>query len=286
MFHEDADPEHLWAKLQGPLGITPTEAAQKGDDRVYVHFEKAADLIHDLGGIVSVHVGRKSNSLENIGNDHPYKQAFKHDLARKHIDIFELGQTRDEPAYREKVFPSIGYKRPLVICSDNHNIRNYKLKAYCWIKGDPAFATFQQVKSDPEERVYIGENPPSVERVLNNPTKYLKAISFSKVAGSTLSEDWFTGKVPLNPGLIAIIGNKGMGKTALAETLGLLGNTAQSNDFSFLNPHKFRQQRNNKAKHFRAELEWNDGQCVGKNLDEPVAPEAIELVGYIPQNYI
>ena len=75
---------------------------------MYVHFEKAAKLIREVGGIISVHVGSKSNSIENIGNEHPYKQAFKEDLARDYIDLFELGQARDQKAYREKVFPAIG----------------------------------------------------------------------------------------------------------------------------------------------------------------------------------
>jgi hypothetical protein len=287
IFSELADPEHLWTKLQGPLELTPAEVAKKGgDDRVYVRFEQAAALIHELGGRVSVHVGRKSNSIENIGNDHPYKQAFKDDLARQHIDLFEMGRASDGKAYREKVFPAIGYERPLLICSDNHNMRNYKLKAPCWIKGDPAFATFQQIVSDPQERVYVGDVPPAVSRVRSNPTKYLRSISFNKVSGSGLSEDWFHGTVPLNSGFVAVIGNKGTGKTALAESIGLLGNTAQSNAFSFLNALKFRQPRNNKAKHFVAVLEWEDGRSVSKLLAEEVETDAVELVVYIPQNYL
>lgn len=286
IFPETADVDHIWTKLQGPLDITPVEAAKKGDDHVYVHFMKAATLIRELGGVVSAHVGSKSNSIENIANNHPYKQAFKEDLARDHIDLFELGQVKDQIAYNEKVFPTIGYERPLVICSDNHDIRDYKLKVPCWIKGDPAFATFQQVRSDPKERVYIGDLPLLLDRVRKNPTKYLRSIGFKKISGSTLSEDWFSGDVPLNPGLIAVIGNKGTGKTALAESIGLLGNTAQSSEFSFLHPAKFRQPRNNKAKHFLAELVWVDGHKTSKSLDSLVEEDAVELVGYIPQHYL
>ena len=104
-----------------------------------------------------MHVGRKSNSIEEIGNNHPYKQAFKEDLARNHVDLFEIGRPSDAGDYRAIVFPAIGLERPLVICSDNHDIANYTLKANCWIKSDPAFAGFQQIKSDPQERVWIGE---------------------------------------------------------------------------------------------------------------------------------
>jgi ABC-type lipoprotein export system ATPase subunit len=286
IFSELVDPEHIWTKLQGRLNLTVAEVQERGDDRVYVRFEEAADLIHELGGIVSVHVGRKTNSIERIGNDHPYKRAFKEDLARKHIDLFEIGRPSDVSSYRQIVFPEIGLERPLVICSDNHDISNYVEKANCWIKSDPAFAGFQQIVSDPQERVWIGEIPPSVDRVRNNATKYMTSISFKKIDNSTLTEHWFSGTIPLNPGLIAVIGNKGTGKTALVEGIGLLGSTAQHGHFSFLNDTKFRQARNNKAKHFVATLNWEDGNSLSASLADPVHPKTLELVGYIPQNYL
>ncbi len=287
IFSEDADPEHLWTKMQGPLKLTAAEVqSQGGDDRVYVRFEQAAKLIHELGGVVSVHAGRKSNSIEGIGNSHPYKQAFKEDLVRNHIDIFEIGRPSDENGYRNIVFPDIKAELPLIICSDNHDISNYVEKANCWVKSDPAFAGFQQIVSDPRERVWIGEIPPSVERVRKNATKYITSISFQKVPNSPLSEHWFSGAVPLNPGLIAVIGNKGSGKTALVEAVGLLGNTAQHDHFSFLNAQKFRQPRNNKGRHFIATLKWEDGNSPSALLADSVNPDALELVGYIPQNYL
>jgi len=75
-----------------------------------VKFEQAAELIHDLGGIVSVHAGRKSNSLENIGNKYPYKQEFKTDLVKSHIDLFDIGNLEDANDYHGIVFPSIGFE--------------------------------------------------------------------------------------------------------------------------------------------------------------------------------
>ena len=286
IFPETKDVAFIWSKIQGPLAITRTEVESKGNDRVYVKFEDAAKLIHDLGGMVSVHVGGKSNSIENIGNEHAYKRAFKEDLARHHIDLFEIGQLGDAREYREIVFAKIGFERPLVICSDNHNILNYAVKTPCWIKADPAFKAFQQIISDPLERVYVGELPPSVDRVRKNSTKYLKSISFKKLPHSGLDEDWFSGTVSFNPGLVAIIGNKGMGKTALAESVGLLGNSAQSASFSFLAPAKFKQLKENKASHFEAVVEWCDGHIAVRRLSDSIDVNAREAVSYIPQNYL
>jgi ABC-type lipoprotein export system ATPase subunit len=286
IFPETADPAHIWTKIQGPLNLTEPDVREKGDDHVYVHFEEAAELIHRLGGFVSAHVGRKSNSIENIGNNHPYKQAFKQDLARTHIDLFEIGRTSDIKIYRTIVFPATGLERPLIICFDNHDIDSYAVKAPCWIKADPAFEGFQQVISDPWERVYIGDTPPALERVQKNSTKYMKSISFEKTPDSNLNEDWFSGKFPLNPGLIAVIGNKGTGKTALVESIGLLGNTTLHKHFSFLHPDKFKQTKNNKASHFTVTLEWQDGTSQNRLLSDPVDADSLEAVGYIPQHYL
>jgi ABC-type lipoprotein export system ATPase subunit len=285
LFDQKSELTYIWTKLQGKLGITPTEVQRKGDDQVYVQFEHAALVIHELGGYVSVHVGRKSNSIENIGNEHPYKMAFKEDLARKHIDIFEVSRTEDIAAYEEKVFPKIGFRRPIVLCSDNHKATEYSPKAPCWIKGDPCFRSFQQIVSDPTERVYVGTTPPLIHRVEANKTKYISSIEFTKTT-PTFPEAWFSGKLHLNPGLIAIIGNKGSAKTALAETIALLGNTSQSRGFTFLNSEKFRQPKNNKSKHFSASIAWHDGKVEIANLGDNVKENAVETVAYIPQNYL
>ncbi len=286
IFSQDADADFIWRKLQGPLKITPAEVALTGDDHVYVKFEEAAELIHDLGGIISVHAGRKTNSIENIGNEHPYKRAFKADLAKAHIDLFEIGKLADATDYKTIVFPAIGAAKPIITSSDNHNIGDYQVKVPCWIKGDSAFEAFQQIVSDPDDRVFLGEIPPSLERVRKNSTKYFTSISFSKLAGSTLNEDWFSGTVPLNTELIAIIGNKGMGKTALAESIGLLGNTAQHRAFSFLHTSKFKRPKENKASHFEATLQWQDGRVGMKKLSDEIPPESVETISYIPQHYI
>jgi len=61
-------------------------------------------------------------------------------------------------------------------------------------------------------------------------------VSFKKEPSSQLNEIWFEkcDPIPFNPGLVAIIGNKGSGKSALSDTIGLLGNSKQQFHFSFL----------------------------------------------------
>ncbi|WP_263382018.1 TrlF family AAA-like ATPase [Granulicella arctica] len=285
IFPEDANLADLWTKLSGKLELTPEDMQKKGgDQKIYVPFAEAAEKIHELGGIVTTHAGGKSNSIENVGNT-TFKMAYKADLARKHIDIFELGKVSDGKVYEEMVFPAIKHRLPLIMGSDNHDISSYQPKAYCWIKGDPSFRTFQQLKSDPH-RAYVGDEPPEMARVSANPTKYIGSIGFKKVANSKLTEDWFNGTVPINPGLVAIIGNKGSGKTALAEALGLLGNCESASSFSFLSERKFRQAKNNKAREFEGTLTWRNGHPVVRKLSEPTDADMPRDVSYIPQSYL
>lgn len=285
IFPEDANLDELWAKLSGKLEITPEDVKKKTDEAIYVDFKEAAKLIRDLGGIVTTHAGGKSNSIENIGNNTAFKMALKTDLACECVDIYEVGKLADRKGYEEVVFPAIGKVLPLIMGSDNHDITHYEVKATCWIKGDPSFRTFQQLTSDPQ-RAFLGEAPVEMVRIDGNPTKYVSEIQFVKKTGSKLDEDWFSGIVKLNPGLVAIIGNKGSGKTALAEAIGLLGNCTSADAFSFLNEKKFRQPRNNKAKEFQATLTWRSQHASTRSLHESTDENAPAAVSYIPQSYL
>jgi len=286
IFPEDCGLESVWTKLQGQLALTPHDIAQKTNEGVYVPFAKAADLIHSLGGLVSVHAGRKNNSFENIGNNEGFKMTLKGDLVREHIDFFEIGRKEDEANYRQYVFPSIGLV-PLVSGSDCHNIAEYTTKLPLWVKADPTFRGLKQILTEPESRVYLGAEPPQIERIRQNGTKYIRSVTIRKMSGSTLQEKWFDCRLPLNAGLVAIIGNKGNGKSALADILGLLGDTRQHKHFSFLNPSKFRSGKAKRAESFEASLEWAAGkQTQFKALSDVPSSESIESIKYLPQSYV
>jgi len=287
IFPEDCDVEDLWTKLQVKLHLTPKEIADRGGEQaIYEDFKETANIIHELGGLVSCHAGKKSGTIERIANAAEFKQAVKEDLARDCIDILEIGRVQDEADYREIVFPDIGMILPLVIGSDNHNVLNYTVRGPCWIKADPTFSGLRQVLNEPESRVYLGDLPPCLERVGLNKTKYVDCLNISKVDGSVLPEKWFDCEVPFHHGLVAVIGNKGSGKSALTDTLGLIGNSAQHNSFSFLNSEKFKQPKANKAEHFEATLQWKSGVVNTKNLNDDIEYDVVETVKYIPQNYL
>ncbi|MEK7250942.1 MAG: hypothetical protein AAB209_11035, partial [Bacteroidota bacterium] len=125
-----------------------------------------------------------------------------------------------------------------------------------------------------------------LDHVQKNKTKYINAVRLYRKPTATLAETWFDNTIPLNPDLVAIIGNKGKGKSALTDTIGLLCNTKQHADLTFLSDKNFRQPKDNKAKHFQATMTWESGTPVTKGLDEPVDEQQPELVKYIPQNFL
>lgn len=179
----------------------------------------------------------------------------------------------------------------LLDCSDAHSLSSATIKdrvgnSFTWIKSDTTFAGLLHSVKEYDKRVFVGDAPDKITKVQTSPTKYIKSIQLGKVAGSTLTERWFNCSLPLNKDLVAIIGNKGSGKSALADALGLLGDTRQSAHFSFLNSQKFRDPRDNKASHFEATLVWESGIPTSKRLDSDPVPTSVETVKYLPQNYI
>ncbi len=287
IFPEDCNIEYIWTKLSGGLGITPVEVERKGKDRVYVDFKESANLIKALGGIVTVHAGNKSNAIEEIRNSKLYKQQLKTDLLRDSVDILEASRSSDADNYIKIVFPKIGVRRPICVFSDNHDIREYLVSEPCWIKADPTFHGLRQVINEPEDRVFIGKEPPSLTRASQHPTRIANRIGIKKTIGAKTSETWFNASIPLSSELVAVIGKKGSGKSALSDILGLLGNTQQHSSFSFLTPSKFRNPKSNKSKQFMALLRWADGtHDTVSNLSENPEKEAVEKIKYIPQSHL
>jgi ABC-type lipoprotein export system ATPase subunit len=285
VFSDENDVHELWTELSGKLELTPTKIRQTGDDKVWVGYEKGMKVIHDLGGFVTIHAGDRSNSLEKIKNKPVFKQKVKTDILREYVDFLEVSDIDDCAGYINTVFPEIGFQRPIIVGSDNHDILNYSPICPCWIRGDASFETLKHLRCEPEDRVFLGDTPLSVDRVLRNRTKYVRSIDVRKATGASLSETWFDNHVPLNHGLVAIIGNKGSGKSALADIIGLLGDSQAGDAFSFLTSKKFCKPSNNKSQAFQATIEWESGGTNQRNLSDKVDAE-IESIRYLPQEYI
>lgn len=183
----------------------------------------------------------------------------------------------------------------LLDCSDAHYNSLSKLKdrigkCYTWIKADTTFEGLRQVIFEFSDRVFVGDRPPSMEKVDKYPTKYIKSLSVLKTEGSQMPENWFEGmpEIELNSNLVAIIGNKGNGKSAIADIIGLIGNSHNYDDFSFLNNKKFLKRKPyNRGAAFEAAVEWRSGYKTNyATLSSEVDLSVTEKVKYLPQNFL
>ena len=155
-----------------------------------------------------------------------------------------------------------------------------------WLNADLTFEGLRRAIQRFEDRVHIvdvGQKPNKLTAITKQKGKFIERIEIRKKEGSSLKEKWFDCEIPLNAGLVAIIGNQGSGKSALTDIIALCGNSKTSY-FSFLNLDKFRN-REKKAAEFVATLYWGDGTKKERYLNEEVPATEVERVSYVPQHF-
>jgi ABC-type lipoprotein export system ATPase subunit len=166
----------------------------------------------------------------------------------------------------------------------SHNTENFE---FTWIKADRTFEGLRQILREPEDRVFIGEKPPKLEWVANNPTKIIKSVAIRPSEDKVCTE-WFDCEMDMNSGLVAVIGNKGSGKSALADIIALGGDAScKKEDYSFLVKEKFLGLGVRTASGFSVSLTWGDGNAFQPvTLNENVDELRQEKVTYLPQSYL
>ncbi len=116
-----------------------------------------------------------------------------------------------------KLEAEYGGKKPCLHGCDAHSVSKTCTPddaRYCWIKGDPTFESLRQAVLEPEERVWVGPAAPD------------RHDASMCIAKTTMRKTpWLVnGDIALNPGLVAIIGSRGSGKTALADIIAIGAN--------------------------------------------------------------
>lgn len=165
-----------------------------------------------------------------------------------------------------------------------------------WIKSDPTFEGLKQIIFEPTNRVYIGEEPEIRHRIRSHQTKYIDRLDVTNIDSYTgHNGSWFRSEeILIGKELVAIIGNKGSGKSAVTDIIGLLGNSHnhtldnstrnKEEMFSFLNTEKFL--KRGLAGNFGGALLWNDGAKDEKLLSDITDRNLPAKVEYLPQKYL
>ena len=177
----------------------------------------------------------------------------------------------------------------LLDCSDAHHFSDsdqaMRLGAcQTWINTTPTLAGLAYALEEFERRVYVGLEPPALARVRKNPERFISRV---KVKSEKVDYKLFDYEIPLNTGFVAVVGNKGQGKSALLDCIALAGNSSRNREFAFLTSSRFLSSNNLKvAREYYTELEWvtgKDRRVFLHNDHDKSAPVSVE---YLPQAFV
>lgn len=197
--------------------LSDDDAAYKdGLLKVAVDFKIAAKKIREFGGIVTVHAGGKSNSIDvEMRHDGPGKSnvselvdslgPVKQELMENYIDVCEVRKAMEAVFYFEK------FGKASIAASDAHRTSEIA-RNYVWIKAEKTFEGLRQIVYEPELRVRIQNGRPDekndyniIESIEINDPEFRKQI------------------IPFNEGLNSIIGGRSSGKSILLSCIAILG---------------------------------------------------------------
>lgn len=176
-----------------------------------------------------------------------------------------------------------GGLKPCLHGSDAHKLEDVATPfgdRFSWIKGGLEFDALRQACIDPAGRAYVGAEPPASA----TPSQVISQIEI-------LDSPWAaTPVIPLNPGLVAIIGARGSGKTALADVIaaGCDSITDEAwNADEWANP-SFLVRARPLIGQGKVKVSWSAGEPSVRALDGSDAngPFAYERVRYLSQQFV
>ena len=193
---------------------------------------------------------------------------------------FWLGE-RD--LYPEEIRARYRGLKPCLHGSDAHKLEDVATPfgdRFSWIKGGLEFDSLRQACLDPRGRAYVGAEPPSSA----TPSQVISEVK-------VFDAPWMqTPEIPLNPGLVAIVGARGSGKTALADMIAAgcdsISEEAWAGDET-ANP-SFLVRAQSLVADGRVKITWAAGDASTRSLDGSDAngPMSYPRVRYLSQQFV
>lgn len=185
-----------------------------------------------------------------------------------------------------------GVNDRLFDCSDAHAFSDSQEKdrlgnCLTWVKADPTLDGLILAIKDYSERVFVGPRPPVLDDIDRHPAKYIRRVCIDRRSDCSPSGKWFDDiDISFNPELVAVIGNRGMGKSALLDAIALAGNSPRpSEELSFLRP--FQAARGNLADSFAVSLDWYTSESkYSIPFSSSYDPTLPSRVKHLPQHFI
>ena len=173
--------------------------------------------------------------------------------------------------------------KPCLHGSDAHKLEDVASpfgNRFSWIKGEVEFDALRQACIDPQGRAHVGIEPPT----LATPSEVIAKIEI-------LDAPWMkTTVIPLNSGLVTVIGARGSGKTALADMIAagcdsISDDTWNAREWS--NP-SFLIRARPLVGDSKVRVSWASGELSTRALDGSDAngPLDYERVRYLSQQFV
>ena len=139
-----------------------------------------------------------------------------------------------------------------------------------WIKADLTYDGLKQIMYEPENRVHIGGTAP----LDHDEARVIKSVRLSSTHG------WFEEhEIPLNAGLVSIIGQKGSGKSALAELMAYAAGSWNTAD-----PASFLARAGDLIEDLTVTLTWADNKMTTHRIGDPQTNDG--KVRYLSQKFV
>ena len=263
------------------LSASPTAAYSEGVNQFKVDVDKFRDwlssekwLSHNALVVVAAGSNDGASGLKDGGYQSTRREIYSFAQAIFSGNPSEREAWLGRGTIPEQEFALLGVPKPVIHGSDAHCINDLFLPEqdrYCWIKADPTFDGLRQILFEPEDRIHIGDAPP-----VHPERPAIQSITLRD------TNNWFEDEreIPLNPGLVAIVGLKGSGKTALADLIAL-GCGAQPDEES-----SFVTRAQEHLGGASTELCWSDGDTATASLPHEPDDELRPRVKYLSQKFV
>lgn len=186
-------------------------------------------------------------------------------------------------ASTDELMSSYGGLKPCMHGSDSHEILtvgNPDGNRFSWIKGGLEFDALRQACIDPAGRAFVGEAPPS----FGTPSQLIDEVEL-------VNAPWAkTPQIGFNQGLVAVIGARGSGKTALADIVASVCDatpqTTEGDHSSKPSP-SFLSRANDLLGDAKVKAIWRAGEPTTRYLDGRDHPDVVnQRARYLSQQFV